>query len=214
MILKCILTFKYLCSKILNKIQIASIKNSQISKVTYIGYRSSLTETSLGDFSYIGNDCVLVRTTIGKFCSIASNVSIGGASHPILWGSTSPIFTTGYSTLKTKFSTHEFEPYKATTILNDVWIGHGAIIKSGVSIGNGAIIGMGSVVTKDIGDYEIWGGVPARFLKFRFEKDKIQKLIKHQWWNSEYNRLLTLSKYINDIDAFIEELERNESSDG
>ena len=36
------------------------------------------------------------------------------------------------------------------------------MVKAGVKIGNGAIIGMGSVVTKDVPDYEIWAGNPAK----------------------------------------------------
>jgi len=53
------------------------------------------------------------------------------------------------------------------TIGNDVWIGTHVVILPGVSIGDGAIIGAGSVVTKDVPPYEIWGGVPACHLKKR-----------------------------------------------
>lgn len=53
------------------------------------------------------------------------------------------------------------------TIGNDVWIGMRSIIMPGVKIGNGAVIGAGAVVTKDVPDYAIVGGVPARIIKFR-----------------------------------------------
>lgn len=56
---------------------------------------------------------------------------------------------------------------KLTQIGNDVWIGTRAIIMPGVKIGNGVIIGAGSVVTKDIPDYAIVGGVPAKIIKYR-----------------------------------------------
>jgi acetyltransferase-like isoleucine patch superfamily enzyme len=49
----------------------------------------------------------------------------------------------------------------------DVWIGANCVIMSGIGIGKGAIIGAGSVVTKDVGAYEIWGGLPARKIKDR-----------------------------------------------
>ncbi len=49
----------------------------------------------------------------------------------------------------------------------DVWVGTHVIILPGVTIGKGAIIGAGSVVNQDIPEYEIWGGVPARFIKNR-----------------------------------------------
>jgi len=54
-----------------------------------------------------------------------------------------------------------------TLISNDVWIGTRAIIMPGVKIGTGAIIGAGAVVTKDVPDYAIVGGVPAKVLKYR-----------------------------------------------
>ena len=50
---------------------------------------------------------------------------------------------------------------------NDVWIGMRVIIMPGVKIGNGSVIGAGAVVTRNVPDYAIVGGVPARIIKFR-----------------------------------------------
>ncbi len=58
-------------------------------------------------------------------------------------------------------------PPTPLVIGEDVWIGTKVTITRGVTIGKKAIIGANSVVTRDIGAYEIWGGVPARFLKMR-----------------------------------------------
>ncbi len=62
------------------------------------------------------------------------------------------------------------------TIEDDVWIGHGVIIMSGVTIEKGAIIGAGSVVTKDVKTYSIYAGNPAKKIAERFvTKDDIDK---------------------------------------
>jgi maltose O-acetyltransferase len=53
---------------------------------------------------------------------------------------------------------------------NDVWIGTRVIILSGISIGNGAIIAAGSIVTKDVPDFAIVGGNPARIIKYRLNE--------------------------------------------
>ena len=59
---------------------------------------------------------------------------------------------------------------------DDVWIGYGATILSGVHVGQGAIIAAGALVTKDVMPYTIVGGVPAKLIKKRFDEDTIEKL--------------------------------------
>ncbi len=59
------------------------------------------------------------------------------------------------------------------TLEDDVWVGLGAIILSGVTIGRGAIIASGSVVTKDVAPYAIVAGNPAKFVKKRFNDEEI-----------------------------------------
>lgn len=67
-----------------------------------------------------------------------------------------PIKDSGYGTLA------------QITISDDVWVGCGVTILKGVHIGRGSIVGAGAVVTKDIGENEIWAGNPARKVKNRF----------------------------------------------
>lgn len=76
-----------------------------------------------------------------------------------------------------------------TVIQDDVWIGYGCIILSGVKIGEGSIIGAGSVVTKDVEPYCIYAGCPAKKIKGRF--DNKQDLIEHLYRvNSQYLNIL------------------------
>lgn len=60
---------------------------------------------------------------------------------------------------------------------NDVWVGHRSIVLSGVKIGDGSIIAAGSLVTKDVEPYSIYGGVPAKKIRDRF--DSIAQLDQH-----------------------------------
>ena len=56
---------------------------------------------------------------------------------------------------------------KPINICDDVWLGYGSKILSGVTVNKGAIVGAGSVVTKDVPEYSIVGGNPARVIKMR-----------------------------------------------
>lgn len=57
---------------------------------------------------------------------------------------------------------------------DDVWIGYGSIVLTGVRIGRGAIIAAGSVVTKNVEPYSIMAGNPARFKAYRFTENEIK----------------------------------------
>ena len=77
------------------------------------------------------------------------------------------------------------------------------MIKSGVKIADGAVIGMGSVVTKDVGAYEIWAGNPAHLIRKRFDDETISKLLESRWWNWSDDKIrLNADKY-NDVNAFL-----------
>lgn len=73
--------------------------------------------------------------------------------------------------------------YKQTVVGNDVWLGEDVTVIGGVHIGDGAVIGARSVVTHDVAPYSVVGGVPARFIKWRFDEDTIDYLEKLSWWN-------------------------------
>lgn len=110
---------------------------------------------------------------IGNYCSIAPNVEfLLSAEHPLNYISTFPY--------KVTFLHEKFEKMDCgnITIDDDVWIGYGATIMSGVHIGQGAVVAAGAVVTKDVPPYAIVGGVPAKLIRYRFSEEIIQELLK------------------------------------
>lgn len=203
------MTISYLFAKLMKKIQIPAIKDSDIHKKAKVCSGSHIVNSSLNEYSYIGNYCTVIHTKIGKFCSIADNCIIGGAQHPYTWVSTSPVFIKGGNCLNIYLGDHEFEATKETHIGNDVWIGNNCLIKSGVTIGDGAVIGMGSVVTKNIGSYEIWGGNPARLIRKRFPEEVGEKLLEIKWWN-HIEKCEKLVSYIPETETFIKEWKNDE----
>ena len=105
--------------------------------------------------------------------------------HRMDCASTSQVFLKGKNCLRTEFGVLSHPKYKRTMIGNDVWIGTNVTIKAGVRIGHGAVIGMGSVVVKDIPDYAIAVGCPARVIRYRFDEETRAKLIESAWWDME-----------------------------
>ncbi len=136
--------------------------------------------SKVASFSYIGRDTIIQNATIGRFCSIAPEVRIGLGTHPTHFISTSPLLYKQKNTFNLQVVDKDLfsEEYRKVEVSHDVWIGTRAIIMDGVTVGQGAIIAAGSIVTKDVPAYAIVGGVPAKILKYRFDSEKIQELMK------------------------------------
>nr|WP_304578711.1 CatB-related O-acetyltransferase [uncultured Acetatifactor sp.] len=113
------------------------------------------------------------RINIGNFVSIAPNVFyILDAEHYVNHLSTYPFWVGILGEKVEAFGKGDI------TVDDDVWIGYGATILSGVHIGQGAVIAAGAVVTKDVPPYAIVGGNPARIIRYRFGDELIQELCK------------------------------------
>lgn len=194
---------KLILHKLLKKIRFAAIKNSFVHPTSKVESGSSFYNSQMEKHSFCGYDCDIQNTIIGKFCSIASNVSIGGSSHPIDWVSTSPAFYDNRDSIKQKYSKFDRAESLITNIGHDVWIGKGVLIKEGVEIGTGAVIGMGAIVTKDVAPYEIVAGNPARVIRKRFSESTIDGLLRTEWWNWSDAQLYEAAKYIRSPEYFI-----------
>jgi acetyltransferase-like isoleucine patch superfamily enzyme len=146
--------------------------------------------------------------TIGNFVSIADDVKfLLGGGHAHQGFSTFPFLTKYFATL-------ESITKGPIVVGDDVWIGYGATILSGVTIGQGAIVAAGSMVTRDIEPYSIVGGNPAKRIKFRFEKSVIDKLCAFDFSTlsdeailSNYSTL-TVAITAENIDDILEKISR------
>lgn len=197
------MTLGYLYSKFFKKIiRGKTILNSKIDKTAKVYSGCLFYNSSLGKYSYLGYDCEIQNCEIGAFCSIAGSVIIGGAQHPLNWVSTSPVFYNIAGGTGRHLGDLTVSETKKTTIGNDVWIGHRAIIMAGVNVGDGAVIGAGAVVTKDVPSYAIVAGVPAQIIRYRFDQEIIQKIKNSKWWDLSDEILRGYSKYMNNPNVF------------
>lgn len=111
----------------------------------------------IGDGVFIGRGCefnIRRRIEVGDNCLIASRCYFVDHDH-------------GFASRSLPMGLQSDGVEAAILIEDDVWIGAGVVVLKGVRVGCGAIIAAGSVLTRSVGAYEVWGGVPARKLRDR-----------------------------------------------
>ncbi|HZY37043.1 MAG TPA: DapH/DapD/GlmU-related protein [Mucilaginibacter sp.] len=182
----------------------ALVKNSRMGAWTMVGQRCEVFQSDLLDYAYLVKDVEVFNAEVGKFANVASHVRINPTNHP-MWRATLHHFT--YRS-KSHFMADEDDDQVSNwrnqhrvIIGPDVWIGHGAILMPGVSVGTGAIIGSGSVVTKNVPDYAIVAGNPAKQIRRRVSEETEAAFKRIAWWDWSREELIRALPDFRALDA-------------
>jgi phosphonate metabolism protein (transferase hexapeptide repeat family) len=187
----------------------AEVRDCVLGRYTAVAERVVMAECTLGDYSYLARHSEAIYTDIGKFCAIAANVRLNALNHPIERVSQHNITyrpNEYFAFAKIDKGFRALRQSKRVMIGHDVWIGHGAIVLPGISIGHGAVIAAGAVVTKDVEPYAIVAGVPAKRIKWRFEKKLRDELLELCWWDWPHDRVAAAISDMQtlSVEAFLE----------
>jgi phosphonate metabolism protein (transferase hexapeptide repeat family) len=170
----------------------AKVSQSTLGRYTEVGANCSVSHSKMGDYSYCVGGTQIAYADIGKFSNIAAHVRIYASMHPMHRASLHHFTYRAAQYFEGEEDEAEFFEWRESnsiTIGHDTWIGHGAVIMPGVTIGNGAIIGSNAVVTKDVADFAIAVGVPARTIKQRFPDPVASRIDALAWWDWDHDRL-------------------------
>ena len=125
-----------------------------------------------------------------------------GGEHRSDWVTTYP-----FNVLDPRFTHIKGHPHSKGDVVigNDVWVGRGAAILSGVRVGDGAVIGAYAVVVRDVPAYGIVAGNPAKLLRTRFSDAIIEELEDVRWWDWPDERIDRAVPYLQSdrIDEFL-----------
>ena len=198
---------RYLKKDLLNKLAEYSAPKFMAQDKRYKKYQ-------IGEYTY-GNPEILswdtsTKLIIGKYCSIAKGVTILlGGNHRTDWLTTYPL-----SVFFNELSNCKGHPATKGNIEigNDVWIGYGATILSGVKIGDGSVVAANATIVHDIPAYSIVAGNPAKVIKYRFDVKTIESLQRIKWWDWSHEMVIERGSKLlsNNISSFLEEFNKDE----
>ncbi|MEP0263904.1 DapH/DapD/GlmU-related protein [Dokdonia sp.] len=187
--------------------EVTSSVHSYLGKNVKLYPSYKLNNSIIGNYTYVSYNSIINNTIIGKYCSIGPNLISGWGIHPIDGVSTHPMF---YSTKKQNgislSKTDKIKEMAPILIGNDVFIGMNVTILDGVTIGDGAVIGAGAVVSKHIPPYAIAVGNPIKIIKYRFEDEIIESLLKMNWWDLPEDKIELVERHFFNVETFIENI--------
>ena len=189
----------------------ARVRDCVLEDGVRIGSGSIVTSCTIGALSYVGHNCTLSHVRIGRFCSISWSASIlGVGAHPVNRLSTHPFPYNPEFGFVTQDATAVER--RDTSVGSDCWIGAGVMILPGVHVGDGCVIGAGSIVTRDVPDFAIVVGSPARVVRHRFDEATRDLLRVIRWWSWPMDRiranLALFTETPRDLASFRTELQR------
>lgn len=126
-------------------------KHCRIQRQVYVGNGNNI---SIGNHCRINDHVKLDNVKIGNYVMIARNTQVLGKMHK-------------FDDLSTPMVLQKELTQQQTVIEDDVWIGLNVIIMPGLYIKKGSIVAAGAVLTKDTEPFGIYGGVPAKLIRFR-----------------------------------------------
>lgn len=198
------------------------IKPEHIIELESMSSKMPEVKTEIGKYSY-GPICCnhpLIKS-IGSFCSFATGVDFV-VNHEFRYVTTHPIIYEGksiegydypfaavreqdYYMLGIEPKSEYVKKQRRAVIGNDVWLGRNVIVTNSANIGNGVIAAAGAVITKDVPDYAVVAGVPARIIRFRYSPEQIDALNRIAWWDWTDDEIRTrFDDFYLPIDDFIE----------
>lgn len=121
--------------------------------------------------------------TIGSHCALGADIKIITSNHLIDHANLQ-------CSLQRRIGADELDQARGPVVIgHNVWIGDSAIILTGVTIGDGAVIGAGAVVTRDVPDFGVAAGVPAKVMRRRFSDAICDQLKAIAWWHWDDARI-------------------------
>lgn len=159
-------------------------------------YGSPLVRGFTGDAGHVA---------IGRYCSIGPDVEFWlGGNHRTDWVTTYPLRIMW--NLPGAFEDGQPTSKGPITVGNDVWIGDGAVVMSGVTIGDGAVIAARAVVTRDVRSYAVVAGNPAREVRRRVTQEQAESLRRIAWWDWPRERITDAVDLLSsdDVQGFID----------